>query len=300
MRAKKEIFLVIFTGFLVVSLLLEIGLRIIGYMHLESVEKGFGKKEPGKYRILCLGDSLTYGVDVARGRTYPKQLENLLKNKFKDKDISVINKGMAGYNSAQVLNELESNLEEVNPDMVTVLIGAQNDVNLWGYKRPGEERMFVSRMRNILYRVRLYKLVKYLYSEIKNKIESERMIREYSEKEQQNNIKAKHLPDHPRERKQAEAILKKAIKINPNNHTLRTELNEIRSGVQRSIDRKRIGDILYHEIGDAKRAIEYYIKALERDPNDGWIYHRISTIYVDLGENLKAIQLQRRFQFLMM
>jgi hypothetical protein len=53
-------------------------------------------KPAGVHRILVLGDSVTYGVFVAAGQSFPKQLERRLEH-LRDPRIEVINSGVAGY-----------------------------------------------------------------------------------------------------------------------------------------------------------------------------------------------------------
>lgn len=56
-----------------------------------------------KFRIICVGDSFTYGHGVADDETYPVYLEDAIKKKTKY-DVEVIN---AGINGATIIDELE-------------------------------------------------------------------------------------------------------------------------------------------------------------------------------------------------
>lgn len=53
------------------------------------------KPAPGTHRILCLGDSFTFGYGVLPEDSYPKQLEALLHNRYPEKKFEVINGGFA-------------------------------------------------------------------------------------------------------------------------------------------------------------------------------------------------------------
>jgi len=77
--------------------------------------------------VLCLGDSYTYGVGAPSGASYPCQLEKLLNDKS-TKKYRVINGGIPGCNSGQLLRHLRENLDKYRPDIVLVLIGL-NDRN---------------------------------------------------------------------------------------------------------------------------------------------------------------------------
>ncbi len=77
-------------------------------------------------RIICMGDSVVYGCpeDVVRkDQTYPKLLEVMLNNYFKNKKIEVINAGVPGYSSLQGLRYLKKYLLRFNPDIVTCHFG---------------------------------------------------------------------------------------------------------------------------------------------------------------------------------
>ena len=50
-------------------------------------DREFSRTRPeGQIRILCLGNSTTYGAGVAMEDTYPKQLEDLLRQRYPDRD----------------------------------------------------------------------------------------------------------------------------------------------------------------------------------------------------------------------
>ncbi len=53
------------------------------------------KPAPGTHRILCLGDSFTFGYGVLPEDSYPKQLEALLHDRYPGKKFEVINGGFA-------------------------------------------------------------------------------------------------------------------------------------------------------------------------------------------------------------
>jgi len=79
----------------------------------------------GSLRILLLGDSVTFGTCVARGRIYPDHLEQLLQQRYGE--IDVINAGVGGYTT---FNELQYYLTEgrkYEPDIV-ILSFCLNDV----------------------------------------------------------------------------------------------------------------------------------------------------------------------------
>ncbi len=86
------------------------------------------KKEEGTFRIICMGDSITFGWPVEREKTYPKQLEILLNQNFSNK-IDVFNAGVPGYSSYQVLKWFKRDIVNYNPDCVILYFGV-NDSGL--------------------------------------------------------------------------------------------------------------------------------------------------------------------------
>jgi lysophospholipase L1-like esterase len=77
-------------------------------------------KPGGRFRIVVLGDSLTVGWGVGDGDTYCAQLERLLREKYPDRDLDVVNLGVSGYNTRQEVGLLERYLSRLDPDMVLV------------------------------------------------------------------------------------------------------------------------------------------------------------------------------------
>ncbi len=76
--------------------------------------------------ILCLGESTT----AIGGRdSYPAQLERYLNQINSPRTYKVINKGMPGLNTQDILIRLKSNLDTYHPDLVITMIGI-NDQEL--------------------------------------------------------------------------------------------------------------------------------------------------------------------------
>jgi lysophospholipase L1-like esterase len=73
-------------------------------------------KRPGERRILCVGDSLTYGQGVADPDTVPALLESLLT--AEDAPVTVVNGGLRAYATHQELGILYELGEAIQPDEV--------------------------------------------------------------------------------------------------------------------------------------------------------------------------------------
>lgn len=85
---------------------------------------------PDPHSILCVGDSYTYGFGATSARySYPAQLEGLLKRS--GRGWRVLNGGLPGRNSHDLVLHLRSQLSESRPAIVYVMVGA-ND----GWSRP--------------------------------------------------------------------------------------------------------------------------------------------------------------------
>lgn len=83
----------------------------------------FAKEKPaGAYRIVMLGDSVTFGM-AGDGCHYPGALQRLFDAAGDGRRVEVINAALEGYNSQDALRLLEGELMSYSPDMVTALIG---------------------------------------------------------------------------------------------------------------------------------------------------------------------------------
>lgn len=83
-------------------------------------------KRPGSFRIVCLGDSVTFGWSAADDETYPSQLQALFKKKWPNCDIEVLNLGVTGYTSFQGKQLFFRFAQKLKPDSVIIGFG-QND-----------------------------------------------------------------------------------------------------------------------------------------------------------------------------
>ena len=73
---------------------------------------------------MCLGESTTAlgGQDA-----YPHQLQEVLNERDTGIKFSVINKGTVAVSSFGILAQLEDNLDKYQPDMVTAMMGINDD-----------------------------------------------------------------------------------------------------------------------------------------------------------------------------
>lgn len=96
-------------------------------------------KPAGVFRIIALGDSVTFGWGVREEDTYLAQLGELLAALHPDQRFEVINAGVSGYGTWQEAAWLQQMAERLQPDLVVVQVHL-NDVadNLWAASTAGE------------------------------------------------------------------------------------------------------------------------------------------------------------------
>ena len=114
--------------------LAEAVLRVVGWFYYRPIDADLRRlaSAPGEgFRILCLGDSHTYGLDASREQSYPRQLARLLNNASAGTNYVVVNGGVPGSNSSQALTLLNKVLAEPSgrPDLVVVCVGKNNNHN---------------------------------------------------------------------------------------------------------------------------------------------------------------------------
>jgi len=91
------------------------------------------------FRIVCLGDSCTYGLMIKDDRdVYPKILEKIISDEnVTNKRVEVINGGVSGYSSYQGLQLLKNQIIGLQPNVITIYYGL-NDC-IWANKISDKE-----------------------------------------------------------------------------------------------------------------------------------------------------------------
>ncbi len=74
-------------------------------------------RTPGTCRIVLLGDSVTMGEDVPQSQIFPYRMREL----FAGRPVEIVAAGMTGWNSAEEERFLRTNLERLDPDVVSLL-----------------------------------------------------------------------------------------------------------------------------------------------------------------------------------
>jgi hypothetical protein len=90
-------------------------------------ERPLAPKSPGSWRVLLLGDSVTFGWGVEADATFGRRLEVDLSDRI-GRAVETVNAGVCGYNTSQELGSMRAHGEAVAADAV-VLLYVDNDIN---------------------------------------------------------------------------------------------------------------------------------------------------------------------------
>jgi lysophospholipase L1-like esterase len=128
-------------------------------------------------RIVCFGDSSTFGIGTPRSETWPAQLETALNSDAEflqtqllpatpDARVEVVNAGVPGYTSYQILRRMRRELKSLAPDVV-LLTCANNDFWRWDDRTDAEqsERLTRSPLRDSLMHSRAFQLASEWYGQ---------------------------------------------------------------------------------------------------------------------------------------
>ena len=91
------------------------------------------EKPPATFRIVCIGDSWTFGANVDQPDTYPQRLAEILGRRYPGVKFEVLNLGVMGYSSRQGLELLQRNLAGLQTDLLLIGFG-MNDAIVQGWR----------------------------------------------------------------------------------------------------------------------------------------------------------------------
>ncbi|MBN2407829.1 MAG: tetratricopeptide repeat protein [Elusimicrobia bacterium] len=124
-----------------------------------------GKHNVRSINILCLGDSYTVGGMGDFKDSYPKLLENRLRDAYGDR-LKILNAGVCESNTTQAFNRLRKLSAIKRIDYVILLTGSANMFNLLGYDD------YSGNKTGMLERLRLYKIARILAANLRGRIAS--------------------------------------------------------------------------------------------------------------------------------
>jgi hypothetical protein len=135
---------------------------------LRSLESGtvYGPKQPGEFRIVILGDSVTFGEGVRdTANTYPQLVEAMLQEQNSSRQIRVFNFGVSAYSVRTMVATLQHRAVGLDPDLAIMAVAPQDfDLNRtgvvdrWGHNVREKDRgrsPFVSLLKRGLRSIRL-------------------------------------------------------------------------------------------------------------------------------------------------
>jgi tetratricopeptide (TPR) repeat protein len=144
-RLFTHTFLIIF-GFCLFLILLEVSLRCASLFFIHTRTPHFAAETHKKITLLCLGESTTY-------QGYPQFLERYL-NTHSLYSFRVIDAGVPGTNSAQILARLPKYLKDFNPDIVIGMIGINDAEDTISYTETFWDSLLLT-----VQRLRVYKVI---------------------------------------------------------------------------------------------------------------------------------------------
>lgn len=120
-------------------------------------------------RVVCLGDSCTFGKGVVEADTWPRQLERMLREELPDETVRVANLGVNGYAGRDYREAFLSLGLELEPDVVVVgynLNDFPNSVRAVDeavFRRSGARALLPRGTRDALGRSALYRWLRATY-----------------------------------------------------------------------------------------------------------------------------------------
>lgn len=254
----KRVFLILL-GIAIGLIAIEISLRIAGHIYysfwmrqeykmvvseedevvkIERKQK-VSVEDTTLVKILCMGDSWTFGAGADPGYSYPVQLQLLLDKENLHK-YRVYNLGIPGLHSEKLLRYLPEFLKKYEPNIVIILIG-KNDI--WNYP-PSElvylltwPRSFYFTLASAISDLRVYKLIRLGLDGLMQKAKGfKKDVASANEKvKSQANQWAVTGHDLYTAGKfdLGEAYLKKAIDIDPGNERVYLYLGHLYQAIQR-------------------------------------------------------------------
>jgi hypothetical protein len=97
-------------------------------------------KPNGLLRVVCVGDSMTYGQGCLSTETFPFQLERTLNAVLWKQQVEVINGGVCGYSIHDAWNRYLDKFVHFRPDLV-ILTVCDNDAELYNHREATIEQV---------------------------------------------------------------------------------------------------------------------------------------------------------------
>jgi tetratricopeptide (TPR) repeat protein len=289
---KKQKILLIFLGIFLTLVLIELSLRVGGYVMLEMQRTGNVVESDDEYVILCLGESTTAEL-FNNQSTWPREL-NIILNNTSEKKIKVINEGISGTISTEILSKLNENIKRYNPNVIIIMMGVNDAWIRNNYNQSLKNKIFHNiRVFNLLFLI--YDNINYKIDEIKKPTSELQYLRLGWEYEEQEKFK------------EAEKMFKKVIEINRNNEIAymglgwsyrnQHKVEEAEKAFKRSLNLNLNNSGVYEglawvykEKGKFKKSEIMLKKAIGLEPNNSMTYVELSILYKNQSRFNESIE----------
>ncbi|MCX5694697.1 MAG: GDSL-type esterase/lipase family protein [Candidatus Omnitrophica bacterium] len=248
-------------------------------------------------KIICLGDSFTFGMGAGSGQGYPDQLEKILNENIQDKKFIIFNRGIPGNNSSMVLKNLVGNINTYRPDIVFLLIGSNDSTTLsdsdcYLFKSLSFDKIasFSLELDALFSNLKTYKMIKIVTLNLKNKFMHKVDFEDIDAQEELDYPKVKIPQSNYRgpNSKQKERYLRLAESLCSENKFSDAEkiIADMPEGIDLQ-DRREcvlLSDI-YSGQGKYDSAINIIKIYIQDNPEDAQFIFRLGENYYYLGEN---------------
>ncbi|MDD5746067.1 MAG: GDSL-type esterase/lipase family protein [Candidatus Omnitrophica bacterium] len=144
----------------------------------------------GKIRLLCVGDSHTYGIGAEKGLSYPDQLQRMLDKEMGGEYVQVFNAGRPGFNTAMLAQRFNSLLYNFSPQAVIVMSG---DNDFWNFEDVfAAQDSWPEKIDEALGNLRSYRLLKIIAVNLKNQPVLKKLYENYGFEQNHRDNAQKH------------------------------------------------------------------------------------------------------------
>ncbi len=300
MRKSSQRLTVLLCSLFIILIILELSLRFVGSRYAYISESDSTAKQKCTKTILTVGDSVTFGIGAPRGLSYPDQLRSLLNSNSEKECYNVINRGRPGQNSSQILKMLPSWLEEFHPDIVTLLIGAQNQVNYFGYQDYLKGRNTISpnqiKLHSYLDNIKVYKFARFLLIDLLKKSRKSKPDDDFTDQPEPAFPGGKNLQtglydsDSRSEAYRRECSIGEKLREQGKWEESHEQLLEHAArGPLSAVCYNMIGSV-YREKNQPEKGIPWFEKGIRQDPSYYENYEEIGGILYEKGKLEKALE----------
>ncbi|HLD69536.1 MAG TPA: tetratricopeptide repeat protein [Candidatus Omnitrophota bacterium] len=301
--ARQKISL-IFLGIFSTLVLLEIVLRIGGFIF--TLQQDWrNRAAPGgrdEFRILCIGESTTA---LGGENSYPWQLENILNKSGSKQKFKVINKGLVAKTSADVLAQLNTDLDRYKPDLVISMVGVNDPYkiesmmkNRWGAK-----------LNQCLQNLRLYHFFELLGGHISHRIQDTKETRKASSSFDlpQNSMDFEFSKEIDIEKDDPTRVIQQMtrlqrISVQLEDHLAQDPQARTDPQLQNKLEIARLRLLwfrvylgtYYRMRGDFRQAQDYLLTAIQQDPHNYSPYLELGRMYEEQKNYGRALVFLQR------